>query len=76
MKKNLTFLFKIVLKRSIPLQLTTPLTFCRFKHKSTLGSSYVLMEDGIEITELPWIVKRLEASEVAFMIIFISLLFC
>ncbi|ESN97247.1 hypothetical protein HELRODRAFT_193319 [Helobdella robusta] len=31
--------------------------------RSTLGQSFVLVQDGIEITELPWVVKRLGPSE-------------
>lgn len=63
MKLNLQNLFKVALRRSVSLQVTTPRICSRYKHKSTLGRSYVLMEDGVEITELPWIVKRLEAFE-------------
>jgi len=40
---------------------------CRFKSSSfILGQSEVLLQDGVEIQELPWVVRRLDPREFPF----------
>jgi len=40
---------------------------CRFKSSSfILGQSEVLFQDGIEIQELPWVIRRLDPREFPF----------
>jgi len=40
---------------------------CRFKSSSfILGQSEVLLQDGIEIQELPWVIRRLDPREFPF----------
>jgi len=40
---------------------------CRFKSSSfILGQSEVLLQDGVEIQELPWVIRRLDPREFPF----------